>query len=77
MCGAAFKGVMEETVNITKEANAPSKSLGISATEASILNIALGDIYPSSDTMLFANKTMTKQRVSNEDTFKSSGCQLD
>jgi hypothetical protein len=71
--GAAFKSAVEETVNMTKEANALGKSLGISATEASILNIALGDIYQSSDTMLAANKAMTKQLVSNEDAFKSLG----
>lgn len=71
--GAAFKSAVEETVNMTKEANALGKSLGISATEASVLNIALGDIYQSSDTMLAANKALTKQLIGNEGAFKELG----
>ncbi len=58
---------------MTKEANALSKALGISASEASVLNVALGDIYQSSDAMLTANKTLTKQLLNNEEAFTHLG----
>ncbi len=71
--GEAFKKAVEETVKMTKEAGALSKALGITVTEASILNVALDDCHISSESMFAANKALTKQLVSNEDAFKSLG----
>lgn len=71
--GAIFKESVDESVKLTKEANAMAKALGISATEASVLNVALGDIYQSSETMLAANKALTKELNSNEGAFKALG----
>lgn len=71
--GKMFKDTVDATVNMTKEFTALSKALGITVTEASVLSVALGDIYQSSDTLLAANKAMTKQLVGNEDAFKNLG----
>ena len=71
--GKMFSAGVEETVKLTKEANALSKTLGISATEASILNVALGDIYQSSDAVIAASSRITKQLRENEESFTALG----
>lgn len=71
--GAMFGAAVSESVKLTMEANSLAKALGISATEASVLNVALGDIYQSSETMLAASNALTKQLVKNEDAFKGLG----
>lgn len=71
--GAAFKSAVDKSVELTKESMKLSKALGISATEASVLNVALGDAYTNSDTMLAALGKMTKQLNSNEAAFTNLG----
>lgn len=71
--GKIFADGVEETVKLTKEANALSKTLGITATEASILNVALGDIYQSGDAVVTATSRITKQLRENEDAFAKLG----
>lgn len=71
--GKLFGAAVDESVKLTKEANELGKTFGITASEASILNIALGDIYQSGETAQAANKALTKQLVSNEGAFKSLG----
>src|SRR3569623_3037942 len=44
LSGAGFKEAVDTTENLNKEAIALAKTLGISATQASVLNVALGDI---------------------------------
>jgi hypothetical protein len=71
--GAAFKEAIDKTVDLTKEANMLARALGVSATEASVMNIALGDIYQSGDTVVAATGKITKTLLTNEDAFKSLG----
>jgi len=69
--GHAFKEAVQETVNWTKEANGLAKTLGITASEASVLNIALGDIYASSDQVKAATAKITKGLSENEESWVS------
>ncbi|WP_025041029.1 hypothetical protein [Nitrosospira briensis] len=71
--GAAFKAAVDQSVNLTKESMALGKALGISATEASVLNVALGDTYQTSESFIDSNGKMTKQLLKNEDAFKNLG----
>lgn len=71
--GALFKSFIAETVSLTKEANSLGKALGISATEAGVLSVALGGIYQSSDTVLAATGKLTQKLREDEDAFKSLG----
>lgn len=71
--GAAFKQAIDASVNLTKESIALGKALGISATEASVLNVALGDTYQTSEGFLDSNGKMTKQLLKNETAFKALG----
>lgn len=49
--GALFKNAIDETVKFTKEVNLLARTLGISATEATAWNVALGDIYQDADAL--------------------------
>lgn len=71
--GAAFKASVDGSVNMTKEAVALGKALGITASEASVLNVALNDVYLSSDTMLTANQKLAKTLGTNEEAFTNLG----
>ena len=71
--GAAFKEAIDASVNLTKESIALGKALGISATEASVLNVALGDTYQTSEDFIASNGKMTKQLVKNEGAFQNLG----
>lgn len=71
--GAGFKEAIDTSVTLTKEANSLAKALGINATEASVLNLALGDIYQSKDTMIAANTAMTRTLRENEQAFTKLG----
>jgi hypothetical protein len=71
--GASFKAAVENSVNLTKESIALGKALGISASEASVLNVALGDTYQTSESFLDANDKISKQLVKNEDAFRKLG----
>lgn len=73
LSGAGFKEAVDVSVNMTKEAIALGKALGINASQASILNIALGDIYQSGDVMIAANTAMTKTLRTNEEAFGKLG----
>jgi len=71
--GAAMKESVEASVEMTKSAMGLGKQLGITATEASILNVALDDVYVSQDTMTAANQRLTKTLGTNEKAFKDLG----
>ena len=71
--GAAFKEAIDASVNLTKESIALGKALGISATEASVLNLALDDTFQTSESFIDSNGKMTKQLLKNEDAFKNLG----
>lgn len=71
--GSAFKGMVDESVKLTTESTKMGKALGMSATEASVLNVALGDVHVSSETFLSANDKMTKMLRTNEQAFTDLG----
>ncbi len=71
--GKVFKDAVNESVNMTKESLSLSRALGITVTEAGHLNIALGDIYQSSETLLAGNAKLTKQLNADEAAFKKLG----
>ena len=73
--GAVFKEGVEESVKLTREANNLGKQFGITATEASVLNVALDDCYISNETMVAANQKLTKSLGTNEQAFKNLGVQ--
>lgn len=49
--GAVFKEAIDESIKFTKETNGLARALGMSATEASAWNVALGDIYQDSEAL--------------------------
>lgn len=71
--GAAFKAGVEETQKLTGEANALARALGISASEASVLNIALGDVYSDSETFIAASQKLARELRNNEDGLNKMG----
>ena len=71
--GKLFKDAISDTVNMAKEAMQLSRVLGISATEASVLSVALNDIYQSADKVLDGTSKITKALGTNEAAFKKLG----
>jgi len=72
--GAAFlKSTVEETKNWTVEAMKLSKTLGITTESASVLNLAIGDIYGTMDEFLPVVAKITKTLNADEDAFKRLG----
>ena len=68
-----FKDGIEETKKFTGEAVRLSRALGISATEASTLNVALGDIYSDAESFAGAAQMLSRQLRTNEDSLKKLG----
>lgn len=73
--GKFFSEAVEESTKLTGESVALSKALGITTEEASTLNVALGDIYSSSDTMIQGSQMLAKQLKNNEAGLKAMGLQ--
>lgn len=71
--GAMFKSAVDETIKWNGEAIKLAATLGITTEQASILNVALGDIYTTSDDFLRAANMMTRQINSGADGFKKLG----
>jgi hypothetical protein len=74
--GAMFKDVVGETIKWTGEAMKLSRMLGITTEEASILNLALGDVYLSMDTMSAASMALNKNTLKNTEVFTHYGIAL-
>lgn len=71
--GAIFKGAIQATISWNGEAMKMAKTLGITTEQASILNLALGDIYSSSETYLAAANKMVMGINSGGEGFKKLG----
>lgn len=71
--GGVFTGIIKETIAWTSEAVSLSKSLGIATDKASILNVALGDVYVSKDTMLAGSQRIAKALKTEEEAFHKLG----
>lgn len=71
--GAMFKDVVNTTKEVAGEIVKLKNSLGMSAEEASVLRVALDDVFLTADDMAGAAARVTKQLVKNEDAFKNLG----
>jgi hypothetical protein len=68
-----FKEGINESKKFTGEAMGLAKALNIGATEAGTLNVALGDIYSSSETVIEGTQHLARQLRQNEDGLKAMG----
>lgn len=73
LAGGIAKSAIDETVKFNKESNALARTLGITAAEASVLNIALGDIYQDTTALTGAVAKMTRALNEDEDKIKALG----
>jgi hypothetical protein len=71
--GKVFGAAVEESKRLTGEANLLARALGISAGEASVLNVALGDIYVGADDFAAAALHLGRQLRSNEGDLNALG----
>ena len=71
--GAMFKDMIGTTKEVSSEIVKLKNSLGISAEEASVMRVALDDVFLSADDMAAASSRITKQLVKNEEAFKKLG----
>jgi hypothetical protein len=74
---AAGVGVFKEGIAFSKqftgEALGLAKALNIGASEAATLNVALGDIYSSSDTVIEGTQHLARQLRNNEEALNAMG----
>jgi hypothetical protein len=68
-----FKEGIEESKKFTSEAVKLGRALGITATEASTLNVALGDIYTDAETFISASTMLSRQLRTNEESLQKMG----
>ncbi|HEY3433002.1 MAG TPA: hypothetical protein VGK09_10690 [Rhodocyclaceae bacterium] len=73
LAGGSFSAGIDETRKLTGEAKGLAKALGISTMEASALNIALGDIYSSSETFIGSSQMLGRQLRTNEEGLNAMG----
>lgn len=71
--GGAFGAALNTSKDLTVESQKLARGFGISATEASVLAVALGDIFQTSDVLLNANRAMTRELRTNEESFRKLG----
>lgn len=71
--GGMFGAAVEQSKDMVVESEKLGRALGISATEASVLAVALGDIHQNADVMLNANRAITRSLRENEEAFKGLG----
>lgn len=71
--GALFKDAIDITKEVTGEILKLKNSMGISAEDASILRVALDDVFVSTDDFAAAAARVTKQLVTNEGAFTRLG----
>lgn len=73
---AAFLGKAAQRANeLTVEAQKLGRALGVSATQASVINMALGDVYATSDDYLKLVRGLDQQLKINEKTLQQYGIQ--
>lgn len=71
--GAMFKDTISTTKEVTGEIVKLKNSFGITAEEASVLRVALDDVFLTADDVTGAASRITKQLVKNEEAFASLG----
>lgn len=73
--GAIFKESVDATKAWTGEAMKLSRALGITTEQASVLNVALGDIYSSTEEYLHAVGMLNRQLARGGEVFEKYGIQ--
>lgn len=71
--GAMFGKAIDATKELTKETLGLSRVLGITAEQASVLNVALGDVYLSADDMQSAAVGLQRNMRANEQAINAMG----
>lgn len=67
------KAVADDAAELSKSAIQLGKALGISTSEASVLNVALGDVYLTTETMIAANDKLTRTLREDEEAVTALG----
>lgn len=75
--GTAFKEAVQETRQMAQEAVSLSRILGIAASEASVLNVALDDIRSNGEAYSGAFIHFARQLRNNSDALKAMGVDTD
>jgi uncharacterized protein YukE len=75
--GAAFKEAVQETRQMTQETVSLSRILGVAASEASVLNVALDDIRSNGEAYSGAFIHFARQLRNNSDALKQMGVDTD
>lgn len=71
--GALFGGAVKAAVDLTVESESLGRQLGISATQASILKVALDDVHASQEQVSSATSRIAQLLNSDEDAFSRLG----
>ena len=71
--GALFASSISAAKQLAGEATGLAKSLGVTTTDASVLNVALRSVGLSADTYTGASQKLTRQLKTNEDGLKAMG----
>lgn len=71
--GAMFREAVSATMEMTGEANKLARQLGITAGAASILRVAMGDVYLSTEDAASAANSMARQVRTNEAAMNAMG----
>jgi hypothetical protein len=71
--GKVFAAAVDESKRLTEEATALGKAMGMSTTEASILNVALGDIGVGADEFIGSAQHLSRQLRTNEESLNAMG----
>lgn len=71
--GAFLKDAVDETVKMTVESQKLGRTLGISATQASYLKLAIGDVQGTTDQFLALTKGLDTQLQTNEKGMRKFG----
>ena len=71
--GSAFKEFVETSVDLTKESVALGRQLGISATEASILKVAMNSVFVTQEDFAGGAARLTRTLAKNPDAFRDLG----
>jgi hypothetical protein len=71
--GAAFKETVDASINAAKGAMELSRALGITATQASILKVAMDENFVSQDAVLAASNKIATTLKKNEQAFTNLG----
>ena len=71
--GIFAQKMVTETVQMTVESQKLSRALNITATQASVLSLAIGDVYGSTDQYIAMVQGLNRQLRTNEEAIKSMG----